>query len=73
MESHFNTIVSELTLLGRSFPVAKLNTKILVRMPKDDWFMKVTSLKERDLSTFPIKDVFASLQAREFDLARIKA
>lgn len=41
----FNNIVSELEALGRKYTVAEQNTKILAWMLKEDWFVKVTTLK----------------------------
>lgn len=66
MEARFNSIVSELAALGRTYLVNEMNVKILECMPREDCFMKVTALIERDLST---KDVFASLRAHKFDLS----
>lgn len=49
MESRFNALVSELSYFGREYPVAELIHKIIAEMPRDDRFVKVTTLKERDL------------------------
>lgn len=68
MEARFNEIVSELSALGRDYLVAELNAK----MPREDWFVKVTTLEERHCSKFPTKDVFDSLRAHEFDFNRMK-
>lgn len=67
----FNSNISKLNALGKRYSVAEMNVKILAKMPRDDWFMKVTALKERDLSSMIVKDVFSSLQAYEFYLARM--
>lgn len=70
MEAWFNAIVSELSALGRTYPTVMLYAKILARIPREDWFVKVTVLKERDLSKLPNKEVYASLRVHEFNLAQ---
>lgn len=70
IKTSFNSIISELSALGRTYPVAEMNAKILARMPGGECFVKVTILKERGLSKLPTKDVFAAVRAHEFDLAR---
>lgn len=45
-----------------------MNAKILVRMPRGDWFIKVMALKEKGPIKGSKKDIFASLRAHEFDL-----
>lgn len=57
--------------MGRTYPVAEMNQKILARMPRGNWFVKVKALKERDVSKLPTKDMFVSLRAHEFDLERM--
>lgn len=58
MEARFNAIVSELNAFGRDYPVAELNAK----MSREDWFVKVAALKERDLSKLLTRDGLAPFE-----------
>ena len=68
MESRFNSIISEMATLGKKYPAAEMNSKILSSILDDCWETKVTMLKDRDLSKLSTKLLFDSLKSHECDM-----
>ncbi len=68
MESRFNSIISEMSTLGKKYPAAEMNSKILSSILEDCWEMKVTMLKDRDLSKLSTKLLFDSLNSHKCDM-----
>ncbi|KZV57770.1 hypothetical protein F511_13315 [Dorcoceras hygrometricum] len=67
-DERFNSLVIELTRLGKEYSNRELTLKVMRALPKE-WDVKTMAMQEsKDLKKLELHDLFANLKAYEFEL-----
>ncbi|KZV36305.1 hypothetical protein F511_21418 [Dorcoceras hygrometricum] len=67
-DERFNTVVIELTSIGKEYSNRELALKVMRALPRE-WDVKTMAMREsKDLNKLELHDLFANLKAYEFEL-----